>query len=195
VAKPADFSAKSISELGLSPEVEDALRDVVASLGEDYRDAFVEMAQAINRQASALDRIQATLNVLVSKVIPEHDDRIPAAVSVAPQGTRADLAHAIIVADPIGAGYTLSQEALARALGITQTDVSILERALKLREDGSCAVVVRKGLHHDTVNFNARAIARFRELVANAQESSLNGNQKSALKRTRAAFAAADPKR
>jgi hypothetical protein len=189
-----DLGARNIAELGLSPEVEAALRDVIAALGEDYRDAFVAMVQAINRQASALDRIQATLNILVSKVAPELNDQVPAAVSVAPEGTRPDLASALVVPDPIGAGYVLSQEALAKAVGVSGADVSVLVRAFKLRDDGKCAVVVRKGGHQTMVNFHPRAIARFRELVlAPVHHPGLDRNQRSALQRAKAALAASNP--
>jgi hypothetical protein len=193
VARPLDLGGRAIAELGLPPAVEAALRDVIGGLGADYREAFVTMVQAINRQAAALERIQTTLNVLVSKVAPELSDQALPALGVAPEGTRPDLASAIIVSDPIATGYVLSQEALARALGIKQTDLSILERAFKLRDDGKCAIVVRRGVRRgkpqDTVNFHPRAIERFRELVATAQPSTLDGNQRSALERIRKAFA------
>jgi len=185
VAKVEDLGGKSIGELGLSPEVANALRDVVAELGDNYRDAFVAMVQAINRQASALERIQNTLGILIEKLAPELTDRLPAAITVAQPGTQPDLASAIIVADPIGTGFTLSQEALAQALGIPATAVSVLARALGLRKE-DCAVVVRRGGRSETVNYHARAVARFRELVEAADQAKLNPEQRSALKRVRA---------
>ncbi|HEX3770486.1 MAG TPA: hypothetical protein VHV30_06470 [Polyangiaceae bacterium] len=190
--KIRDLSLKSIAELGLTPEVEEALRDVIAELANDYRESSVAMAQALSRQASALDRIQNTLAILVTKIAPELNDQIPAAISVALDGEQPDLASAVVVADPIGAGFSLSQDAVAKALGVTQTDFSVLDRAFKLRDDGNCAVVVRKGPQRNTVNYHRRAIERFRELVAGAQPSSLTAEQKSALRRVKRDFAAGE---
>ena len=45
-------------------------------------------------------------------------DDVPVALGVAPAGvTLPDLASAIVVADPIGSGFTMSQDALAKAIG------------------------------------------------------------------------------
>jgi hypothetical protein len=147
------------------------------------------MAEAIARQASALDRIQTTLSILVAKIAPELNDQVPAAISVAPDGSRPDLASAIVVADPIGAGFTLSQQALATAIGISQADLSVLDRAWKLRDTEGCAVTVRKGPRRNAVNYHRRAVSRFLQLVESAPTSTLNAEQRSALRRVKTALA------
>ena len=81
--------------------------------------------------------------------------------------TEPDLATAFVVADPIAAGYTLTQAEIAKALTLTEPDVSVLVRAFKLPEDGNCAVIVRKGKSgRNVVNYHPKAIERFRALVA-----------------------------
>ncbi|HEU4534679.1 MAG TPA: hypothetical protein VFS00_11200, partial [Polyangiaceae bacterium] len=68
------------------------------------------------------------------------------------------------VADPMGAGFTLTQRALAEALAIPASYVSALVRAFKLDEDPLYALTVRPGAKR-LVNYHPRAIDRFRELV------------------------------
>lgn len=161
-----EFGKSAISRLNLSPEVETAFKDVQAELSNAYRDAFVEITAALREQASALNRIQTTLAMLVTAVKPELQGQVPPAIRVAGEGEAVDLATAVVVADPIGAGYSLGQSQIAQALGITQSDVSILARAFQLKEDPECAVVVRKGKRSEMVNYHPRAIMRFRELIA-----------------------------
>ena len=122
--------------------------------------------------------------MLVSAVKPELQGQIPPAIRVAGIGEAPDLAIAVVVADPIGAGYSLSQDQIAQALGITQPDVSILARAFKLKEDAECAVVVRKGKRSEMVNFHPRAIQRFRELIADPP-GHLNRSDAKAVDRAR----------
>lgn len=168
----------------MSPEVSAALKEVQAEISGAYRDAFIEIVSTLREQASALNRIQATLEVLVKAVKPELSEQLPPAIRVAAPGEAPDVASAVVVADPIGTGYSLSQEQLARALGITQADVSILVRAFKLSEDANCAVVVRKGASREMVNYHARSIQRIRELIAEPP-GSLTRPQRQSLERAR----------
>jgi hypothetical protein len=184
MAKPAEASAKAVSDLGLSAPVQAVLSDIQKDLAGAYRDRFIEMAEALRRQASALDRIQTTLAVLVKHIAPKLEGEIPVALRIAPEGESPDLASTIVVADPIGAGYTLSQSDLAKALDVSQADVSILVRGFKIVEDGDCAVVVRRGHHHRIVNFHPRSVARFVQLVLQPPEG-LDRDQRSALTRVR----------
>ena len=76
------------------------------------------MVATMKEQASALDRIQETLRVLVQAVNPSLSAQVPPAVRVASDGENPDLASAVVVADPIGQGYVLSQAKLALALDV-----------------------------------------------------------------------------
>lgn len=162
-----EISSRSRAELDLPPEVEEALKDVQAEIAGAYRQAFVELMNALKQQTSALERIQTTLNILVQHVAPqlEGKEKLPVAFRVTEPGVESDLASALVVADPIGAGYTLSQADLARALGVPQTDISVLSRAFRLADDGKFAVRVRKGASREMVNYHSRAIERIRKLV------------------------------
>lgn len=179
-----DFGRSAISRLNLSPEVETAFKDVQAELSNAYRDAFIEITAALREQASALNRIQTTLAMLVTAVKPELQGQVPPAIRVAGAGEAADLASAVVVADPIGAGYSLGQSQIAQALGITQADVSILARAFQLKDDPECAVVVRKGKRSEMVNYHPRAILKFRELIADPP-SGLSRNENRTIDRAR----------
>jgi hypothetical protein len=163
-----NLATYAIDRLGLSPEVRTALMAIQADVTAAYQKNFVDMVEAIRRQASALERLQTTLNLLVEKMAPEIKDRIPVALRLAKDGETPDVTSAVVVADPIATGYTMTQADLAAALGLSQPDVSVFVRAFKLNEDGECAVVVRKGSerrNQQTVNFHPRAIEKFRALV------------------------------
>lgn len=181
-----DFGTKAIDELGLPPELASALKDIQAELSEDYRASFLAMVEAINRQASALDRIQTTLHILVKHLAPSLVSSLPLPVALqqVKDGSAPDVATALVVADPIGAGYTLSQKALSEVMGLPQAYVSILVRAFDLPSDGKCAVTVRKGASHEMVNYHPRAAQKFLELVATPPKS-LTKQQQYALKRVR----------
>lgn len=183
----ASLAQERRAGLNLDPKVEDALRDVEDELRAQYSDAFLALTSAINEQASALNRIQATLELLVRAIQPTLASQLPGlppAIRVAADGEAPDLASAIVVADPVGAGYVLSQQALAETLGVSQPDVSILVKPFKLADDGECAIVVRKGKQRDMVNYHRRAIARFRELVA-SPPSGMSKAELAALDRVR----------
>ena len=125
-----------------------------------------------------------TLQLLVEKIAPEIKDRIPIPIRLAGDEERPDLTSAVVVADPIATGYTMSQADLADALRLPQADVSVLVRAFGLSDDGECAVVVRKGPKLKIANYHPRAIGRFLALMA-TPPSGLDANQKSALDRVR----------
>ena len=101
-----DFGSKAIDELGLPPELSSALKGIQADLAEDYRASFLAMVETLNRQASALDRIQTTLNILVQHLAPQLVKSLPVPVALqqAKEGAEPDIATALVVADPIGAG-------------------------------------------------------------------------------------------
>jgi hypothetical protein len=184
MAEVNEFGSKAIDELGLPPELSSALKGIQADLAEDYRASFLAMVEAINRQASALDRIQTTLTILVRHLAPELVKSLPVPVVVqqAKEGETPDIATALVVADPIGAGYTLSQKALSEVLGLPQAYVSILVRAFNLPADGRSAVTVRKGASREMVNYHPRAAQKFLAQVATPPKT-LNSKQQYALKR------------
>ncbi len=187
VAKVASLGAKRRAGLNLDPKVEDALRDVEEELRSQYADSFLSLTIAVSEQASALNRIQATLEILVSAMQPHLATQLPGvppAIRVASDGESPDVASAVVVADPVGLGYVLSQQALAEAVGASATDVSVLVKAFKLPDDGDCAIVVRKGKQRDMVNYHRRAVARFRELTA-SPPSGMSKAEVAALDRVR----------
>jgi hypothetical protein len=184
-----DISAKSIDKLAVSPEVKAALKDIQAEVADAYRHGFVEMVQALKKQESVLDRIHATLAIVLKHFAPQLEGQLPAAIRISTDGEAPDIASAVVVADPIGTGYSLSQSDVATALGISPTDVSSLIRAFKLSDDGSCAVVVRKGKKHKFVNYHVRALDRFRELVR-SPPAGIDPSLKNVLARARKAISA-----
>lgn len=194
VSKPAELGGSAVDHLKLSPEVTTALKEVQAELAESYRESFLQMVAAINKQASAIDRIQTTLELLVRHFEPTLASQVPAAIRVAGDGEQPDLASALLVADPIGAGYTLGLSSLSQALGLPASDVSVLLKAFKIKEDGSLAVVVRHGGPRNAamVNYHPRTIERFLELLANPPNG-LDANQKATLKRVLKRGASAPP--
>lgn len=181
---PISIASSAIERLNLSREVKDVLRTIQLDLNTAYQRSFVTMIETMQRQASALERLQTTLQLLIERVAPEIKDRVPLPVNIVASREDADVSAPLVVtvADPIGAGYTMTQANLAEALGLSQADVSVLARAFHLTEDGDCAIVVRKGKTNDTVNYHPRAIERFRQYVA-APPPGLKDDQKTALRR------------
>lgn len=189
--QPISLAARAIERLELSDEAKDALRAILAELAAQYQQSFVKMLETQRVQASALDRLQTTLQLLVERIAPEIKDRIPVPIRLASDGEQPDLPSALVVADPIATGYTLSQANLAEALKLPQPDVSVLVRAFGIHQDGECAVVVRRG-PKQIANYHPRAIERFRTLVA-SPPASLDAKQKRALDRVRRRLRKAPP--
>lgn len=176
------LAANAIERLDLGEPAKQALRSILAELAKQYQQSFVKMLETQRMQASALERLQTTLQLLVEKIAPEIKDRIPVAIRIDDQP---DIASTFVIADPIATGYTMTQSNLAEALGINPADVSILVRAFNLTEDGDCAVTVRKGPKSSIVNFHPRTLQRFRELVAEPPEEQMDAKQKKSLIRVR----------
>lgn len=144
------------------------------------------MAEALNRQAAALERIQTTLSILVEHIAPSLGGVAPVAFRVAGDGEDPDLASAVVTADPIGAGYTLTQADIGRALAVSEVDVSILLRAFKLRDDGRLAVEVRSG-RRSLFNYHPRAVEALRQRVLDPG-ATVPSRDRSSLKRARRAL-------
>jgi hypothetical protein len=143
------------------------------------------MVRAVQEQASALNRIQNTLNLLLGHLAPTIADQAPPAIRIAGAGEAVDLASAVVVADPIGQGFTLSLTSLAKALGVSPGDLGVIAKALKLNNRPNFSVVVRSGSgpRNSITNYHARAIDEFRRVIIETQISSLSGNERSALRR------------
>ncbi len=170
--KVTDFGAASINRSQLSEPVKEVLHAIQNEVSGAYRESFILMMDELTRQASRLDRIQETLSILVGVLQPQLQDRdAPAAFRIAGPDEAPDVAAAIMVADPIGSGYTLSQGSIAKALGINQADVSVLARAFDLSSDAKCAVVVRRGKQREIVNYHPRAVERLKQLIAKPPKS------------------------
>lgn len=118
---------------------------------------LTEVMAAVREQEAALRQIQVTLDRLLRAL----GSAAPASeVREAPRLA----AVTVTTSDPMEAGFTLSQRALADELGIPASYVSTLVRAFKLDEDHRCAMVVRPGAKR-LVNYHHCAVERFRELL------------------------------
>ena len=179
------YSLKAIEELDIPPEVKSTLRQIQAEMMAMYSDQATAMAEAINNQSAILLRIQKTLDILVTHLAVQlPDGKLPVAFQVGQQGEQTDLAKALVVADPIGMGFTLSQSDVAQSLGIAQPDVSILFKAFKLKDDDRCAVTVRQGKGKSIVNYSRAVIELFLEQVKSPPEG-LDPSAVSALRRVK----------
>ena len=190
MADPIDLGERGLEALGLPPEVTRVLASIRAEVNAAYRESFIEMQKVMREQASALARIQGTLQILVETLQPILEDKLqgemPAAFSIAASSDEADVAKALVVADPIGMGFTLSQADLARALDLPQPYVSKLVKAFKLADDPQCAVQVRRGKGRGTrlVNYHPAAIAQFVDLVL-SPPSGLTEDQLNTVRRVK----------
>lgn len=155
MAKPRSLVAAALAKTSMPAEVQDEIAAIRAELDAQYRDRFIEMTGAIAKQASALDRILATLEMLVEHASPELKGRVPG-LRLAEPGGKADLAT--VAADPIGAGYSLSQQAIADALQCSPSDVSVLLGEHPIKDQPELAVVVRRGKQREIVNYHQRAV-------------------------------------
>lgn len=160
------FGRRAIRDLGLEAPVEKALLDIYGQIDDSYRGHFLELTKALQQQAAALDRIQKTLQILITAIKPDLAQTAPVAFGIAPPGAAPDVATLKLeVLDPIAGGFTLSQKDLATALGLEVPTVSVLVRAFRLPDDPECAMTVRRGNSKSIVNYRPHAATRFRELV------------------------------
>lgn len=182
---PESIGRKAIRDLGLEKPIEDALLDIYQRIDDSYRDRFLELTTALQQQASALDRIQKTLLILVEAVAPQLKASAPVAFAVAARDEAPDVATlSVHVIDPIAGGFTLSQKDLGDALGLDSANVSVLVRAFKLPDDPECAITVRRGRRSGIVNYRPRAVERLRELIRQPP-SGLARDAQSALRAAR----------
>lgn len=159
MARPKTLVGAALAKTAVPLEVREEIEGIRRDLDAQHREQFIKMTDAISRQASALDRIQRTLELLLEHSAPDLKGRIPGLL-VAPDGVDADLATlpAKVAADPIGAGYSLSQQGIADALNCSSADISILLKWHPLKRKPELAVVVRRGKTQEVVNYHRRAV-------------------------------------
>lgn len=177
------LSSKALKDLNLPDEVEDVVMRIQSRLVSAYNDSIAEMMGAVKQQAAALERIQETLHLLISASHPTLQGQLPPILRVARDNEGADLTSAVLVADPIAMGFTMTQEELADALTLSSPTVSILARAFKLEDDETSAVTVRKG-KRPLYLYHPRAAEKFRSLLAR-NHPSFSTRQQNELRRAR----------
>ncbi len=179
-----DLSREAMLRLGFDERQVDTLQAIRGEVNAEYRERFAEQADLLRRQTAAIERLQNTVEVLVEHLLPEDKRKGPLAAAFRVAGPAEEPDLATVTADPIAAGFTLSQVDIARALHIGQADVSILVRAFRLPDDPRCAMTVRRGKAAPLVNYHPSAIDRFLALVR-APPSDLNATAKKTLERVR----------
>lgn len=163
----SEIADRGIEALKIDEATARELKRINALLNQHYRDRFLEMASTMRIQAAQLERIQTTLAILVEHVAPSLRTSVPVAFA-ASGDAEPDIATTFVVADPIGAGFTLSQAQVGQALNLTSSVTSVVVRALGLSTDPNHAVTVRSRPDRDIVNYHRSAVARLRELIENA---------------------------
>lgn len=164
MAEVRTLARYAIRRLNLPKDAEDALTEVHDLIDAAYRDRLAETVEAVTKLTAAVDRMQQTLDLLITNAYPQIRQEVPPVLSIAPPGERPDLATMGAVADPLGLGYTLSQADIARLVDLPQAYVSDLVLAFGLDTDAEFAVVVRQGKRR-VVNYRRVAVTRLLELI------------------------------
>ncbi len=173
-----------IKGLKASQESKEILAQIAAEVNAAYRENFESMLHSLQDIAEGQKRLLSTLGVLISAIEPKLGVNLPVAVSIAMPGERPDIASTIVLADPLAAGYALTQGQLAKEVGLSQADVSILARAFRLDADTAYAVRIPQG-KRTTVWYRPLAGARLKELIA-APPELLSPRAEAIVKRCRA---------
>ncbi|MCU0697721.1 MAG: hypothetical protein MUC96_14440 [Myxococcaceae bacterium] len=176
-----------IRNLKASDESKEILSKIAAEVNAAYRENFEAMLASLQDIAEGQKRLLTTLGILVKAIEPKLAHDVAAAVSIAMPGSRPDIASAMVLADPGAAGYTLSQGELAKQVGLTQADVSILTRAFGLDVDSAYSVRIPQG-KKTVVKYRSITGARLRELIA-APPAPLTDIAQGSIKRARATLA------
>ena len=155
--KTRSLVSAALAKTTLPQAVRDEIEGIRADLDAEYRDHFIAMTAAIANQATAQARILRTLELLVEATAPHLRGHVPG-LSIAPPGSTPDLAMISLPADPIGAGYSLTQQGIADALQCSSADISILLKHHPLKHKQDLAIVVRRGKTQETVNYHRRAV-------------------------------------
>lgn len=173
-------------------KVSDASKEILAAIAVEvnaaYRDNFERMLQSLQDIAEGQKRLLSTLAVLIKAIEPKLEKDLSAAVAIAMPGERPDIATTLVLADPSAAGYTLTQGDLAKSVGLTHAEVSILTRAFRLDEDSAYALKIPHG-KKNVVKFRATSAARLVELIS-APPMPLSDRAARAVKTARAKLGA-----
>lgn len=153
-----------LRELRVSDEVRDILAKIASETSDAYRESFQAMLQSLQDIAEGQKRLLTTLSVLVKAIEPRLGKELPQAIAIAMPGEQPDLATALVITNPEAAGYVLSQGDLAKRVGLSQPDASILVRAFRLDEDPHYAFKTSLGKKM-VVKYREVAGARLRELI------------------------------
>ncbi len=173
-----------IKGLKASDESKEILAQIAAEVNAAYRENFESMLHSLQDIAEGQKRLLSTLGVLISAIEPKLGVNLAAAVSIAMPGERPDIASTIVLADPLAAGYALTQGELASQVGLSQADVSILARAFRLDADIAYAIKIPQG-KRTIVMYRAIAGPRLRELIA-APPELLSPKVEAVVRRSRA---------
>lgn len=184
---PLSLASHAIDRLDLPDDIKATLRALQAEISLAYQRSHIEMVQTMKLQASAIQRMQATLEMLVSKLDPDASLKIPTPIRIVEDRNDADLSTPLVLADPMAAGYVMTQADLARTLRLSQPTVSVLVRAFRLRDESGCAVIVRRGNNAatETTNYHPRAVEKFMQYVNDPPGWELKTEEKSALRKAR----------
>lgn len=166
--RPVEITAASIAKLDLPDDVKRILAEIAERNADANRAVLLSVTQQLQTVTLRLDRIQSSLAILLEALTPTlktSAKNLPVAFSFAEKGDAPDLARAIVVADPIAQGFTLTQRDVGEALGLDQPTTSVLVRALGLAEEPRFAVTVRRG-KKTVVNYHRDAIEGLRRRIA-----------------------------
>lgn len=175
-----------IRGLKASDESKEILVKIAAEVNAAYRENFEAMLASLQDIAEGQKRLLTTLGILIKAIEPKLGTELTEAVSIAMPGSRPDIASAVVLADPGAAGYTLTQGELARQVGLSQADVSILTRAFRLDVDSAYAVRIPQG-KKTVVKYRPVTGPRLKELIA-APPEPLSDVAQQCVKRARTAL-------
>ena len=186
MARVHNLFEHDLKGLGLSEESRDILISLRAAMNQEYQERFLEMSQALNRQAAALERIQGSLAIVIEAMDLDVSKKLPVAFGTVTTAEESDVATVKVAADPIGMGFTLCGEDIARALRIDGGAVSALIQGLKLRDDPALAIAIRQGTGSQNTLYSYReaVVDRLRECIHSPPEK-LSQNARAAMARAR----------
>jgi len=164
--RPTSLAEKALVDAGMPVEVAAHILAIQQRLDESYRRQASATAEALQRQGAAIERLAILVQAVLERLPPPAEGAPLPVLTVAPEGAEPDLATLPdnVAADPIAAGYRLSQTDVARILRCPQGAISVLVRELGLHDDLRFAVQVRAG-KRPIVNYHMRVIDRLLELI------------------------------
>lgn len=190
MSDPVELTAAAIQRLDLPNDVKRLLAQIAERNADANRTALINLTEQLKSMNLRLDRLQSTVSILLDRMAPTlkgNADKLPVAFTVASSPGDADLAKAVVVADPIAQGFTLTQKDLGERLGLDQPTVSVLVRGLGITNDANLCVAVRRGRGQEVINYHLNAVDGLKKKIA-APPSSLPRSVLSALRRAQKAL-------